>query len=39
MEEILAVLAAALLVAVLGYWGLTLIFLICFLRSLQHGNT
>lgn len=30
MEEILVVLTAALLVAVLGYWGLTLIFLICF---------
>lgn len=39
MEEIGIVLAAALLVVVLGYWGLTLIFLICFLRSLQHGNT
>lgn len=39
MEELGIVLAAALLIAVLGYWGLTLIFLICFLRSLQHGNT
>lgn len=39
MADLWIVLGTAALIALLGYWGLTLVLFIFFLRSLQNGNT